>query len=43
MLLPHKSMNCSTDSLGDFVEQQSIKFYHPFSSIYSLFLVYKVM
>lgn len=43
MLLLLKSMNCSSDSLGHYVEQQIIKLYHPFSSIYALFVMNKVM
>lgn len=35
--------HCSSDSLGHFVEQEILKLYHSFSSIYSLFLMYKVM
>lgn len=42
MLLLLKSMNCSSDSLG-LCGAEIIKLYHPFSSIYSIFLMYKVM
>lgn len=43
MLLLLKPMNCSSYSLGHFMEQEITKLYDPFSSIYSSFLMCKLM